>query len=127
LIPIPITITRSEFKQFVELQVKKRKGWRAVFSTNLSEELWPFVTLGLTPEELRNELRRRMPLLDRIVGIYIEHRQSGGRFFINDEGVFWKTDEGLKIFIKWNSNEDLHPVVKQRKLTISECLERSPH
>jgi hypothetical protein len=105
---IAIKITRSEFDTFRDLQDKdkRRKDWHAVFSTNFSENTWPFETYGLTPEKLRKEIQAKSPILVRIAGIYIEVRPSGGRFFINREGVFLRPDDVYEQFIRWDFGKD---------------------
>ncbi len=99
-----IRINKAEFDKFRELQIKKRTDCHAAFSSNLSENPWPFVTLGLTPEQLREMVRNLSPRLDQIVGIFVELRQStsGGRFFIDYEGAYWKDkDKKEHRFIQW--------------------------
>jgi hypothetical protein len=116
-----IRINKAEFDKFRELQKKKRGDCHAAFSTNLSEIPWPFVTFGLTPERLRDELRKVSPLLDQIVGIFIEIRPTGGRFLIDDKGVYWKDDEKIEHrFVEWLHDEPLRTPI--RPLTLPERL-----
>jgi hypothetical protein len=79
------------------------------------------VTIWLTPQHLREELRKVSPILDQIVGIFIElsdKPQKGGRFLIDVDGVYWKDTEKIKHrFVEWNSNDNLGPCVP-RELTL---------
>jgi hypothetical protein len=93
-----------------ELQIIKRNDCHAVFSTNLKEIPWPFVTTKRTPEHLREYLRNQSPILDQIISIFVEIREStnGGRFFIDHEGVYWKDlEKHTHRFIEWDSKEKL--------------------
>jgi hypothetical protein len=108
-----LQINKAEFDKFRELQnpKKKRHDCHAAFSTNPSEDTWRFVTLGLTPQQLRVEVRNQSPILDQIFGIFIElpdKHPKGGRFFIDFEGVFWKdTQKGRHRFVEWIAVEPL--------------------
>jgi len=124
----PIRISKAEFDQFRKLQIVKRNDCHAAFSSNLSENPWPFVTLGLTPEQLREKVRNLSPKLDEVVGIFVELRQStsGGRFFIDHEGVYWKDrDKNKHRFIEWLSNEPLRSEVKPMQITYAEYRART--
>jgi hypothetical protein len=118
-----IRINKTEFDKFRELQKKKRGDCHAAFSSNLSENPWPFVTFGLTPEQLREEVLERSPKLIQIVGIFVELREStsGGRFFIDFDGVYWKDkDTNKQWFVEWKLDEPLQQSIKQ--LSRSELL-----
>ena len=123
-----IRINRAEFDKFRELQnpKKKRNDCHAAFSTNTSEDTWRFETLGLTPDQLRVEVRNQSPKLDQILGIFIElpdKRPAGGRFFIDDDGAYWKDQKKNKHrFVEWWSEEPLRPPIKQ--LTLAELREK---
>ena len=102
-----IRINEAELDKFSELQnpKKKPKDCHAAFSTNPSEDTWSFATWGLTPKQLREEVRNRSPKLDQVFGIFIElpdKRPKGGRFFIDWEGVYWKDRDLEKHrFVDW--------------------------
>lgn len=83
-----ITLTREEFQEFRDVQIRPRAEWPATFSCNGLEEVWPFISYGHTYEEQRTYLQGKIRLLDKIVKIVLQKRPEGGRFFINDEGVF---------------------------------------
>ncbi len=111
-----IRINKAEFDKFRELQLEKRNDCHAAFSSNLSEDPWPFVTFGLTPEQLREKVLERSPKLMQIVGIFVELRQStsGGRFLIDYDGVYWKdSNKNEHRFVEWKPDEPLCQPVKQ--------------
>ena len=93
---VSLKITRSEFTEFRNLQHKRRWDWPATFSANRKDEIWPYRTSGLTPLELRKNLRGVSPLLDRIATKYRMARPKLGRFFINDRGAFYKDDAKIE-------------------------------
>lgn len=103
-----IRVNKAEFDKFRSLQIKKRNDCHASFSTNPSEENWPFATYGLTPARFREEVRKLSPKLDEVVGIYLQCREKGGRFFIDPSGVYWK-DAGKRRhrFVEWRPEEPL--------------------
>jgi hypothetical protein len=106
-----IRINKVEFDKLRELQVKKRNDCHAAFSTNLSEIPWPFVTFGLTPEQLREKIRTVSPILYRLVGNFIEIRPPGGRFFVDDKGAYWKDAQKRRHrFLDWKPDEPLRPI-----------------
>jgi len=120
--PKQIRINKAEFDKFRELQnpKKKRNDCHAAFSTNPSEDTWRFETLGLTPAQLRAEVRNESPKLDQIFGIFIElpdKHPKGGRFFIDDKGAYWK-DKGRNKhrFVEWMPEEPLRPPIRQYTL-----------
>jgi hypothetical protein len=107
-----IRINKAEFDKFRELQnpEKMRHDCHAAFSTNPSEDTWRFETFGLTREQLRTEVRNQSPKLDQIFGIFIEIRPIGGRFFIEEVGVYWKDQKKEKHwFVEWLPEEPLRP------------------
>ena len=119
----PIRISKGEFDRFRELQIEKRNDCHAVFSSNLSEIPWPFKTWGPTPAHLRESLQSQSPILDQIEGMFIEIRQStsGGRFFIDYEGVYWKDNEKSRHrFVEWIRDESFknneEPAIGRREM-----------
>jgi hypothetical protein len=114
-----LRINKADFDKFRDLQSpkKKRNDCHAAFSTNPSEDTWRFETLGLTPEQLRIEVRNQSPKLDQIFGIFIElpdKHPKGGRFFIDVKGVYWKDAEKNKHrFVEWIPEEPLRMPSKQ--------------
>ena len=84
-----ITLAFNEFEQFRDVHVKHRWDWPATFSCNPSGQVWPTPGYGFTNEEDRMYLsRREYPTLHTIVDAFLSVRPEGGRFHINDEGVF---------------------------------------
>ena len=92
-----MAITPRQFFQFVELQIKHRWDWPAVFSTNMHGDIWPFMTRGYTPTALREDVRGMHPLLDGVADIFLQMRAGGGRFFIDESGAFHKDQHGRKV------------------------------
>jgi hypothetical protein len=91
-----ISTTRRELDQLRTLQLRHRRDWPAVFSTN-GHDTWPFVCYGWTPYELRNYLTGVSPLLDRIARACVDARDwRGGRFFVQQHGAYWE-DEDFRI------------------------------
>ncbi|MGA3373572.1 MAG: hypothetical protein ABSC48_17625 [Terracidiphilus sp.] len=124
-----IRINRAEFDQFKKLQVKEHGYCHAAFSTNLSENTWPFETFGFTPEQLRKEIRKRSPKLDQIVGLFIElpdKHPKGGRFFIDFRGAYWKDrDKKVHRFVEWIPDEPLRPPKPTKNETYAEFRART--
>ncbi len=87
---ITITLSRGEFDELRQLQIKRRWDWPAVFSCNRHGEIWPWVTYGRTPEEVREDVRGLSKIVDRVAKRFRGTRWLGGRFFINEEGAFYK-------------------------------------
>ena len=93
-----IHIDVEEFEEFRDVQIRPRADWPATFSCNRWREVWPFSNYGRTPEGNKIDPQGLFPRLDQIVGIVLNDRPSGGRFFINDYGVFVKPyDEDIQI------------------------------
>jgi hypothetical protein len=69
-----ISINRMDFEIFREVQVRHRKDWPASFSTNLWQDVWPFVTRGSTPDDDRQHVRGMIPKLDEICHHYLLDR-----------------------------------------------------
>ncbi|MGA7832143.1 MAG: hypothetical protein WCA21_14385 [Terracidiphilus sp.] len=110
-------ITREEFDEFRRLQIRRDWIWPAKFSTNIYGELWPWVTNGKTPIELRKDVRGLSPLLDEVGRLYRMSRNEGGRIFINYEGAFWRSeddDRPVNPILRWTFADDVRPVKKQR-------------
>lgn len=84
-----ITLAYNEFEQFRDVQVKSRWDWPATFSCNPSGQVWPPPGYGFTDEADRIYLSRRdYPTLHMIVDALLSVHHKGGRFHINDDGVF---------------------------------------
>ena len=116
----PREVTREDFDKFKELQVRKHWFWPAKFSTNANGDLWPWVTNGKTPKELRIDVRRESPLLDEVAGRNRSLRNEGGRIFINYEGAYWRTerDDDLHLIVAWRFADEVRP----RTWTLQERL-----
>lgn len=81
-------LTRQKFEEFRNVQISPRTDWPATFSCNHFGEVWPPPGYGFTCPDDRMHVQGHYPLLDEIVGIVLAERPAGGRFFLNDEGVF---------------------------------------
>jgi hypothetical protein len=93
-----MSLTSEQFETFRTLQIKPRADWPATFSCNAWEEVWPFSGYGLTYEGDRQYIRQKeIPILDEIVNKVLAKRPAGGRFFVDDRGVFL-SDEGQIIY-----------------------------
>jgi hypothetical protein len=96
-----IRLTRTDFELLKVLQARLRWDWPATFSTNPQGEIWPFVTWGLTPEELRNGIRGLSKVVDEVADAYICRRHRGGRFFIDESGAYAVLPEGAGRKVKF--------------------------
>src|SRR5205085_1983326 len=85
-----ITISKTEFSELKLLQKKPRRDWDAEFGSNWYEEIWPSPTQGLTPLQMREQVRGRIPVLDDIADEYSKVRVGLGRMFIDRRGAFFK-------------------------------------
>ncbi len=83
-----IQLTREEFEEFRDVQIRRRYDWPATFSCNGRGEVWPFATYSHTSESERVQLKGVFPVLDLIVERLLLAKSDGGRFHINDQGVF---------------------------------------
>ena len=88
-----IPISRDEFEEFRNLQVKNRWDWPASFSCNQKNEVWPWIGFGYSAEEDRIHLEGKVRLLDQIVEIVLQERWLGGRFFICEKGVYLRPSD----------------------------------
>lgn len=96
--PETVTFTRDEFDELVRLQKRRRWDWPAVFSTNEYGDIWPWTTYGWTPDSEREQLRGISRIIDAVAEIYrLKARPEGGRFFIDDNGAFYKNEEGSQV------------------------------
>jgi hypothetical protein len=85
-----IRITRAEYDQLRELQVRERWDWPAWFSTNQSGFMWPGSTFGRTPDDFRLDVSGMSKILDQVKDAYLGIRECGGRFFVNETGGSYK-------------------------------------
>ncbi len=92
-----IRLTRADFELLKVLQVQQRWDWPAIFSTNPQGDIWPFVTWGLTPEEVRHGIRGLSKVVDEVADAYVCRRHLGGRFFIDESGAFHKNGAGRTV------------------------------
>jgi hypothetical protein len=108
-----IRISKKEYESFLELEIKRRSEWWAVFSVNRREQIWPFVCYGVTPEEKRQYVSlEEYPRLHELGGNFISSvDEEGGRFFIDERGVFFIKGEKEEVepeqFIEWRPDEPL--------------------
>lgn len=110
-----LPISKGEYEAFLSLQREDRFDWWAVFSVDREERVWPYVCRGLTPPEDRHYIEtREHPLLAQVAGNLITRVKTiGGRFFINQDGVYYLEGDceprgSTPIqFIKWRPDEPL--------------------
>jgi hypothetical protein len=62
--------------------------WPATFSCNMHRQVWHSTHYGLTPDYDRHRLRTEVKFLDEIVTTLLDVRPSGGRFRVDDAGVW---------------------------------------
>ena len=93
-----LELSQEEFDEFRWRQIRPRADWPAAFSCNYKREVWPFVSYGLTYDEHRRHLKGEIELLDEIVEGVLAERPSGGRFFLNDRGVFLDAEGNESLF-----------------------------
>jgi hypothetical protein len=61
------------------------------------------------------------PILIQIVGIFLDKRPNGGRFFIDKIGAYWKDkDKTRQTFVEWIPEEEL--TIEVQPLSRSELL-----
>ena len=100
--PIPVPMTKEELSFLKKLQVQFRWDWPATFSANFHGDIWPFITYSFTREPQRIQLRGKDDLLGYIADLYITVRPFGGRFFIGDEGAYYRKDSENQVqFVKF--------------------------
>ena len=85
-------MTTANFEYFRDVQVKPKWGWPATFSCNGKREVWPGTTFGHTPKGEREHLEGVLAVLDEIVEDVVDAQPRGGRFHIDDRGVFLASD-----------------------------------
>ena len=96
-----LIVSRNEFTEFKLLQIRNRWDWPATFSANEKGSIWPFVSRGWTRVENRKELRG-CEIIEKVRDHYLAERESGGRFFINENGAFYKdTERQVRQFIRF--------------------------
>jgi hypothetical protein len=93
----PVQMSQAEFAELKELQRKRRWDWPAWFSSNREGEIWACVGRGWSRREERIDVRGISPVLDKIAKNYQYFRSERGRFFINNEGAFYKDEVGDEI------------------------------
>lgn len=86
-----VTVTENEFQQLRDLQIRFRLDWPAVFSINSNNVIWPYVTNGLTPQEVREDVKGLSSLLDAVGDFFLGLRENGGRLFVDQRGAFYKS------------------------------------
>jgi predicted nucleic acid-binding Zn-ribbon protein len=97
-----LDLPEGEYRLIRFLQQKPRE-WPAWFSANVKGEVWPGVNYGPTPLDTRLDVRGISEVLDKVINIYLHVRPGGGRFFVSDEGVFYKDENADPVqFIKFN-------------------------
>ncbi len=96
-----VTLTGTELQLLHDLQIKYRLDWPATFSINSNSVIWPYVTNGLTPHEIRENVRGVSPALDQIGDFFLGVRENGGRFFVDERGAFYKPDRHEIQFVEF--------------------------
>ncbi len=101
-----IDVSPWELQTLQGMQIR-RTAWPLAFSTN-GREIWPTVTLGYTPLDLRQDVSGQLPLLDRLAKIYTRARcWYGGRFFIGPVEAYWQEEDYSRCRFAWlNVRED---------------------
>jgi len=132
-----LPISKEEYEDFLSLQIKDRYDRWAVFSVDGDENVWPYVCRKRTPRKDRQHIEtKEHPLLATVVGNLIRVRDSGGRFFVNQDGVFYLEGDSeppgsIPVqFIKWRPDGTLiHCCMKRdflRSLRHSETQQPQP-
>jgi hypothetical protein len=89
-----IDVSREEFERFKTEAQTKQWGWPAALSTNEWRDAWHPTGRGYTAMDERELLHKRFPFVDQIIEAYLELRPPGGRFFIDDEIAYTKSEHG---------------------------------
>lgn len=97
--PETITVSREEFEGLLALRRRRRLDWPACFSTNIEGQIWPFVTKGYTKADQRENVRGELPFLDELANRFLLLRPQGGRMFLNDGGLFCKSESGAEVLL----------------------------
>jgi len=91
-----LIVYRDEYQRLVrcyELHVGDRRSaeWDAIFSCNPQKEAWPCHDIGYSDRDDREYAHNRYRLLRTLVGIVLGDRPDGGRFFLDETGLYAKT------------------------------------
>lgn len=96
-----ISVTRKRYQKLVRCYEehvwewdRRRAEWDAIFSCNQFKEAWPVHDYGYSHADDREYLHTRYRLLREIVEVVLANDPCGGRFFLNEDGVFVKSEEG---------------------------------
>ena len=81
-------LTRDQFEVMRKYQVNQRRDWPVALSCNCHRDIWPPIGLGFTHPRDRMYLQGRIPILGRIVEVVLAERPEGGRFFVDDNGIY---------------------------------------
>ena len=95
-----IKINGAQFQEFKDAQVRTRGDWPATFSCNAHREVWPFSTYSHTHHSDRIPVAGQIPILDQIVGKFLQINPRGGRFHIDDAGAYFADDK--KQFVEFD-------------------------
>ncbi len=87
-----LSLTATEFEELIQLKVKHRWDWPAVFSTNEYRDIWPFLGYGYSRANERRQVRGVSKIVDAVADEFLKMFPAGGRFFINDTGAFYKDE-----------------------------------
>src|SRR5258708_31742752 len=84
-----IQLSYDEFFKLSKIQVKRWRGWHAVFSSNVLDHKWPCFTRGWSPLNARKTVRG-----NRVLDVLAQEYGRGGneprRMFINHDGAYFK-------------------------------------
>lgn len=105
-----IRVKRKAYRKLVRCYKKHARGhrsaeWDAIFSCNLYKEAWPCDYFGYLHPVDRVNVQKRYKLLRKLVKIVLADRPEGGRFFLNEDGVFVNPEwQGLYpiAYFDWN-------------------------
>lgn len=98
-------LSREDFEELKQFVLRNRWDWPAVFSCNYKGEVWPFQTYGYHDEADRVYVEGQNGLLDELVMTYLNVRPEGGRLFIDENGVFYSTQDDPDTLHKFISFE----------------------
>lgn len=118
----PIEITAEQFRLLRARTVRCNGDAKAIFSTNVNEDLWPPTRLGKTPHHQREEVAGRTHVLAQLAKCFRWHREDVGRIFVTEDGAYWKEGAAFETrkvqFARWEWIGE--PPERPRPLTAEE-------
>ncbi len=85
-------VSQADFEALKSVQLggRTRQAWDLAFNVGAHGEIFPVTRSGHTPESERAYSRGTLDALDRVADAAVEARGVNGRFFVNENGVFYK-------------------------------------